>query len=67
MKVRDIWHIYINKSDDKNFIGFKTLKDDLDYFEKKGESKEYINLYKNVCLNFENIYNIIKSRKRKLN
>ena len=67
MKVRDIWNIYINNSNDKNFIGFKTLKDDLDYFEQKGESKEYIDQYRNVCVNFEDIFNIIKSRKPRIN
>ena len=66
MKVRDIWNIYINNSDDENFIGFKTLKDDLNYFEQQGESKEYINEYKNICVKFEDIFNIIKSRKRRL-
>lgn len=66
MKVRDIWNIYINNSNDENFIGFKTLKDDLDYFKQQGESREYINEYKNVCIKFEDIFNIIKSRKRRL-
>ena len=67
MKVRDILNIYLNKSYNEDFVGFKTLKDDIDFFEQKGESQEYINHYKNVCVNFEEIYNIIKSRKRKIN
>ena len=67
MKVRDMWAIYINGSEDKNYIGFKTLKDDLNYFKQKGESEEYISEYKNICFQFENIFNKIKARNRRKN
>ena len=34
-KIRDMWTIYINGTDDENYIVFKTLKDDLNYFKQQ--------------------------------
>ena len=58
--VREMWHIYVHGSEDENFIGFKTLKDDLKSFKQNGESDYYIEQYKHISLHFESIFtNII--------
>ena len=63
--VREMWHVYVHGSNDKNFIGFKTLKDDLKSFKQNGESDIYIQEYKNISFDFERIFINIIGRKRK--
>ena len=62
-----MWNIYINNSTEKNYIGFKTLKDDLNDLKKLGETDSYIKKYEYVSKEFENIFNRIIPRKRKNN
>ena len=64
--VREMWNIYINGTNDKNFIGFQTLKDDLDKFKEEGETDLYIEEYRNISFEFEKIFkNIVGRRRRK--
>ena len=65
--IREMWNIYINNSIEKNYIGFKTLKDDLNDLKKLGETDSYIKKYEYVSKEFENIFNRIIPRKRKNN
>lgn len=65
MSIRDMWNIYLNGTNDEKYIGFKTLEDDLNIFKNKGESEEYIQEYKNICFQFENIFNNMISKKKK--
>ena len=65
--VREMWHIYVHGSNDKNFIGFKTLQDDLKSFKENGESDIYIEEYKHISFDFERIFtNIIGRKKRRI-
>ena len=65
--VREMWHIYVHGSNDKNFIGFKTLQDDLKIFKENGESDIYIKEYKHISFDFERIFtNIIGRKKRRI-
>jgi len=63
--VKEMWHIYVYGSIDKNYYGFKTLKDDLNTMKELGETDKYINEYKNVAVHFENIFNLKIGRKKK--
>ena len=63
--VKDMWIIYINDDIDHNYTGFLTLKDDIKEFEKSNQPPKYIEKYKKVALEFEEIFNKIKERKRK--
>lgn len=66
--VRDMFYIYCN---DISFDGFKTLKDDLvDLRIKMGRNEEepfiqkYLDKYKEICCNLENIFLKKTSRKK---
>ena len=61
-----MWQIYINDTDDNNYKGFMTLKDDIKKMKMSGENDIYINKYKNVGIEFEKIFNSIKPRRKKL-
>ena len=63
--IRDMWRIYINDIKDENYIGFQTLIDDIEQFQKNGENEEYIRKYKIISYQFENIFNRIISRSKK--
>ena len=63
--IKDMWILYINETKDNNYLGFKTLKDDINDFKKNGETEEFIKKYKNVSIEFEKIFNSIKTRKKK--
>ncbi len=62
--VREMWLIYINDDKDNSYPGFNTIKSDINKFKELGESEEYIQVYIDICKNFENIFNRIKSRKK---
>ena len=62
--IREMWLVYINDDPDNDFPGFNTLKCDIDKFRNLGETEDYINLYINTCINFEDILDNIKPRKR---
>ena len=63
--VREMWKAYI--TNDKNkYIGFETIEDDINKFKDLGESEEYIEIYTLVANNFEEIFQNIKQRKKKL-
>ena len=64
--IREMWQIYINDTDDNNYKGFMTLKDDIKKMKMSGENDIYINKYKNVGIEFEKIFNSIKPRRKKL-
>ena len=63
--VKDMWIIYINDDINHNYTGFLTLKDDIKEFEKLNQPPEYIEKYKKVAIEFEEIFNKIKERKSK--
>jgi hypothetical protein len=63
--VKDMWIIYINDDTNHNYIGFSTLKDDIEEFKKLNQPLDYIEKYKKVAIEFEEIINNIKERKRK--
>ena len=65
--VKEMWHIYIYGSEDKNYIGFKTLKNDIDKMRELGETDEYIRRYINVAIQFESIFKRIIGRKKRRN
>lgn len=63
--IKDMWILYIKETKDNNYLGFKTLKDDINDFKKNGETEEFIKKYKNISIEFEKIFNSIKTRKKK--
>ena len=62
--VREFWHIYKYGTTDQYYLGFKTLNDDVKFFRLKGESENYINLYKSICFEYETIFQNIIGRKK---
>ena len=62
--VKDMWTIYINDDINHSYTGFLTLKDDIKEFEKSNQPPDYIEKYKKVAIEFEEIFNKIKERKR---
>jgi len=60
--IKELWLAYINDDKNNDFIGFETIKDDLQKLRSKGESEKYINLYVNIVNNFENIFQGINPR-----
>ena len=63
--VKDIWTIYISDDINHSYTGFLTLKDDIKEFEKSNQPPDYIEKYKKVAIEFEEIFNKIKERKRR--
>ena len=63
--IKDMWFAYINDDKNNDFIGFETIKDDLNKLRRKGESEKYIKLYIKVANNFEKIFQSINPRNRK--
>ena len=57
--IKDMWILYIKETKDNNYLGFKTLKDDINDFKKNGETEEFIKKYKNISIEFEKIFNSI--------
>ena len=64
--IREMWIIYINDDKDKEFPGFNTLKDDINKFREMNEPEEYIQRYIFISNNFENIFNKIKPRQKRI-
>lgn len=64
--IREMWIIYINDDKDKEFPGFNTLKDDINKLREMKEPEEYIQQFTYTSKNFENIFNKIKPRKKKI-
>ena len=65
--IKDMWLIYINDDINHNYTGFSTLKDDIEEFKKSNQPLDYIEKYKKIAIEFEEIFNKIKERKRKNN
>ena len=63
--IRQFLEVYINNDIKSEFLGFETIKHDINILRNKGETEKYIKLFINVANNFENIFNKIISRKRK--
>ena len=63
--IKEFWQVYINDGVENKYNGFHTIKDDINKFMEKGETEEYINKYIKVVNQFENIFNNMKSRKKK--
>ena len=63
--IKQIWKVYLNEDRYNEYIGFKTLKDDLNKLRKHGETEEYITSFRKVANNFEEIFNHINSRNKK--
>ena len=64
--IKEMWIIYINDDKDKEFPGFNTLKDDINKFKEIKEPEEYIQDYIFISKNFENIFNKIKPRIKRI-
>ena len=60
--IKEMWFAYVNDDKKKEFIGFETIKDDLQKLRTKGESEKYIKLYVNIANNFEKIFQSINPR-----
>ena len=60
-----MWNIYINDDINHNYTGFSTLKDDIEDLKKSNQPLDYIEKYKKIAIEFEEIFNNIKERKRK--
>ena len=60
--IKEMWFAYINDDKNNDFIGFETIKDDLNKLRRKGESEKYIKLYIKVANNFEKIFQNINPR-----
>ena len=65
--VKDMQIIYINDDINHNYTGFSTLKEDIEKFKKLNQPIDYIEKYKKVVFEFEEIFNKIKERKRNYN
>ena len=65
--VKEMWIAYINDDKNNDFLGFNTIKYDIFKFRQLNEPDEYIQLYIYICMNFENILNKIKPRKKNQN
>ena len=63
--IKDMWIIYINDDINHNYTGFSTLKDDIEELKKSNQPQDYIEKYKKIAIEFEEIFNNIKERKRK--
>ena len=64
--IREMWIIYINDDKEKEFPGFNTLKDDINKFKEMNEPDEYIQQYIFISKNFENIFNKIRPRIKRI-
>ena len=62
--VKSLWLVYINDDSKKEYPGFVTLKDDIQKLRDNGESEAYIELYVMVARSYEDIFNVIISRKK---
>ena len=60
--IRNIYDVYRYNG---NLEGFKTLKDDLKILKENGEDEEYLNKYRLIAQNLEQIFKGKKSRKKK--
>ena len=63
--VKDFWQVYINDDIENKYMGFLTIKDDINKFMEKGETEEYIKMYIDVANQFEKIFNNMKAREKK--
>lgn len=60
--IRNIYDVYRYNG---NLEGFKTLKDDLKILKENGEDEEYLNKYRLIAQNLEQIFKGKKSRRKK--
>ena len=65
-KIREMWGVYVRDDCNKEFVGFKTLKDDIKKLNELGEDKAYIQMYDIVAKNFKRIFDVIIPRKRRI-
>ena len=63
--VKEFWQVYINDDIENKFIGFNTIKDDINKLAEKGETEEYINKYIKEAKQFENTFIKMKGRGKK--
>ena len=63
-KIREMWGVYVRDDCNKEFVGFKTLKDDIKKLNELGEDKAYIQMYDIVAKNFKRIFESIIPRRR---
>lgn len=63
--INDFHQIYINDDKENKYVGFKTIKDDIQKLREKGETEEYIEKYKYVSKNIKKIFTDIHPRNRK--
>ena len=61
-----MWIVYITDDQNNNFPGFNTIKYDIIKFKQLNEPDDYIKLYIYITNNFENIFNKIKPRIKKV-
>lgn len=63
--VKDFWLVYINDDIENKYIGFNTIKDDINKLLEKGETEEYINKYIKEANQFEHTFINMKPREKK--
>ena len=63
--IKEFWDIYIKDDNNIDFIGFETIKDDINKFRKSGETEEYIAKYIEIAKKYEEIFNDIIPREKK--
>ena len=63
--IKEFWQVYINDDIENKYIGFATIKDDINKFVEKGESEKYIKMYIEVANQFETIFTTMKTREKK--
>ena len=63
--IKEFWDIYIKDDNNIDFIGFETIKDDINKFRKSGETEEYIAKYIEIAKKYEDIFNDIIPREKK--
>lgn len=65
--IKEMLYAYVTNDEEQKFPGFKTIQNDIKNFKEKGEDNSYIELYILIAKNFQNLFEIIKARrKRKL-
>ena len=60
--IKEIWLAYINDDKKNDFVGFETIKHDINKLREMGETENYIKLFVRIANNFENIFNNINPR-----
>lgn len=63
-RINEMLYAYATDDEEKNFPGFKTIKDDIKKFKEFGEEDKYIELYTMIASNFKKLFDMIIPRKK---